>query len=41
MLPYIDNAQADKLRQTLFIVMENYEIAEAPFTLRTSQRTKI
>ena len=31
MLPYIDNAQADKLRQTLFIVMENYEIAESSF----------
>ena len=29
MLPYIDNAQADKLRQALFVVMENYEIAES------------
>lgn len=28
MLPYIDNAQADKLRQTLFVVMENYEVTE-------------
>ena len=29
MLPYIDNAQADKLRQVLFVVMESYEIAES------------
>ena len=29
MLPYIDNAQADKLRQALFLVMEHYEIAES------------
>jgi len=29
MLPYIDNAQADKLRQALFNVMEYYEIAES------------
>ena len=28
MLPYIDNAQADKLRQTLFAVMECYEVTE-------------
>ena len=27
MLPYIDNAQADKLRQTLFAVMECYDKA--------------
>jgi hypothetical protein len=25
-LPHIDNAQADKLRKVLFIVMESYEI---------------
>lgn len=29
MLPYIDNAQADKLRQVLHSVMENYEIVES------------
>lgn len=29
MLPYIDNAQADKLRQALFVVMENYEVSES------------
>ena len=29
MLPYIDNAQADKLRQALFAVMESYEITES------------
>lgn len=28
MLLHIDNAQADKLRQVLFVVMESYEIAE-------------
>lgn len=28
MLPYIDNAQADKLRQVLHSIMENYKIAE-------------
>ena len=26
MLSHIDNAQADKLRKVLFIVMESYEI---------------
>ena len=29
MLPHIDNAQADKLRKVLFVVMESYEIAES------------
>ena len=29
MLPYIDNAQADKLRQALFVVMGHYEIADS------------
>jgi len=29
MLPCIDNAQADALRQVLFVVMEGYEITEA------------
>ena len=29
MLPYIDNAQVDKLRKALFLVMEHYEIAES------------
>ena len=28
MLQYIDNAQADKLRQVLWVVLENYEITE-------------
>lgn len=29
MLPYIDNAQADRLRQVLFVVMESYEVTES------------
>lgn len=29
MLPYLDNAQAEKLRQALFVVMDSYQITES------------
>lgn len=38
MLPYIDNAQADKLRQVLCVVLENYEITESD-TLPPAEQT--